>query len=576
MLANRAMNKQLQPDRIIIFDTTLRDGEQCPGATLNVDEKLVIARQLARLGVDVIEAGFAFASPGDFEAVQKIAKTVGTEEGPIICSLARAIKADIEAAAEALKPAAHARIHTFISTSDIHLEYQLKKSRAEVLAIAESMVAYAKSFMDDVEFSTMDATRTDPEYLYQVLERAIAAGATTINIPDTVGYTTPSEFGALIKGIKENVPNIDRAIISVHGHNDIGLAVANFLEAVKNGARQLECAINGIGERAGNTALEEVVMALHVRRQYFNSYLGRPAESEESLTNIDTRQIYKTSRLVSNLTGMLVQPNKAIVGANAFAHESGIHQDGILKNKLTYEIMDAESIGLTDNQIVLGKHSGRNAFRTRLKELGFDLSETDLNKAFLRFKELADKKKEITDWDLEAIANDESQQSPDLFRLELVQVSCGDSARPTATVSLRTPTGEELTDAAIGTGPVDAVYKAINRVVNVPNELIEFSVQSVTKGIDAMGEVTIRLRHNERVYSGHAANTDIIVASAQAYVNALNRLYGSLQGDQTLKEKLSSRESPNLSFVEKRSEASPQADESGAAEEPTVVRVSKQ
>ncbi len=543
MLANLAMNKQPQSDRIIIFDTTLRDGEQCPGATLNVDEKLVIARQLARLGVDVIEAGFAIASPGDFEAVQKIAKTVGAEDGPTICSLARAIKADIEAAAEALKPAAHARIHTFISTSDIHLEYQLKKSRAEVLAIAEEMVAYAKTFMDDVEFSTMDATRTDPEYLYQVLERAIAAGATTINIPDTVGYTTPSEFGALIKGIKDNVPNIDQAIISVHGHNDIGLAVANFLEAVKNGARQLECAINGIGERAGNTALEEVVMALHVRRQYFNPFLGRPAESENPLTNIDTRQIYKTSRLVSNLTGMLVQPNKSIVGANAFAHESGIHQDGILKNKLTYEIMDAESIGLNENQIVLGKHSGRNAFRTRMKELGFELSETELNKAFVRFKDLADKKKEISDWDLEAIANDESQQAPELFRLELVQVSCGDNSCPTATVTLRTPAGEELTDAAIGTGPVDAVYKAINRVVNVPNELIEFSVQSVTKGIDAIGEVTIRLRHNERVYSGHAANTDIIVASAQAYVNALNRLYGSLKGEQTPKTERSPRES---------------------------------
>ncbi|MBW4543705.1 MAG: 2-isopropylmalate synthase [Symplocastrum torsivum CPER-KK1] len=525
------MNQQPQPDRIIIFDTTLRDGEQCPGATLNVDEKLAIARQLARLGVDVIEAGFAFASPGDFEAVQKIAKTVGTEDGPIVCSLARAIKADIEAAAEALKPARHARIHTFISTSDIHLEYQLKKCRAEVLAIAEEMVAYAKSFMDDVEFSTMDATRTDPEYLYQVLERAIAAGATTINIPDTVGYSMPSEFGELIRGIKENVPNIDQAVISVHGHNDLGVGVANFLEAVKNGARQLECTINGIGERAGNASLEELVMALHVRRQYYNPFLGRPADSEEPLTNIDTRQIYKTSRLVSNLTGMLVQPNKAIVGANAFAHESGIHQDGILKNKLTYEIMDAQSIGLNDNQIVLGKHSGRNAFRTRLKELGFDLSETDLNKAFLRFKDLADKKKEMSDWDLEAIVNDEIQQAPELFRLELVQVSCGDRARPTATVTLRTPTGEELTDAAIGTGPVDAVYKAMNRVVNVPNQLIEFSVQSVTAGIDAIGEVTIRLRHSDRVYSGHAANTDIIVASAQAYVNALNRLYASLQSE---------------------------------------------
>jgi 2-isopropylmalate synthase len=523
------MKTQPSTDRIIIFDTTLRDGEQCPGATLNVDEKLAIARQLARLGVDVIEAGFAYASPGDFEAVQKIAQAVGTEDGPVICSLARAIRADISAAAEALKPAAKGRIHTFISTSDIHLEYQLRKTRAEVLAIAEEMVAYAKSFVTDVEFSPMDAARSDPEYLYQVLERAIAAGATTVNIPDTVGYMTPSEFGGLIKGIKDHVPNIDQAIISVHGHNDLGLAVANFLEAVKNGARQLECTINGIGERAGNASLEELVMALHVRRQYFNPFVGRPVESEAPLTNIDTRQIYKTSRLVSNLTGMLVQPNKAIVGANAFAHESGIHQDGVLKNKLTYEIMDAQSIGLTDNQIVLGKHSGRHAFGARLKELGFELSETEVNKAFLKFKDLADKKKEISDWDLEAIVNDEIQQAPELFRLELVQVSCGSNARPTATITLISPTGEELTDAAIGTGPVDAIYKAINRVVNVPNQLIEYSVQSVTAGIDAIGEVTIRLRYNDRMFSGHAANTDIIVASAQAYVNALNRLYAALQ-----------------------------------------------
>lgn len=527
LVSNSAM--QNSSERIIIFDTTLRDGEQCPGATLNVDEKLIIARALARLGVDVIEAGFAFASPGDFEAVQRVAKTVGTENGPTICSLARAIKADVKAAAEALKPAAKARIHTFISTSDIHLQYQLKKSRSEVLAIAEEMVAYARSFLDDVEFSPMDAGRTDPEYLYQVLERAIAAGATTINIPDTVGYTTPTEFGELIKGIRDNVPNIDRAVISVHGHNDLGLAVANYLEAVKNGARQLECTINGIGERAGNAALEELVMALHVRRQYFNPFFGRPATANEPLTNIDTTQIYKTSRLVSNLTGMVVQPNKAIVGANAFAHESGIHQDGVLKNKLTYEIMDAQSIGLTDNQIILGKHSGRNAFRTRLKELGFELSETDLNRAFIRFKEVADKKKEISDWDIEAIVKDEIGAPPELFRLELVQVSCGDNSRPTATVTLRTPDGEELTDAAIGTGPVDAVYKAINRVAQVPNKLIEFSVQSVTAGIDAIGEVTIRLRYEGKIYSGHAANTDIIVASARAYVSALNRLYAAMQ-----------------------------------------------
>ncbi|NEN87828.1 MAG: 2-isopropylmalate synthase [Okeania sp. SIO3H1] len=518
-------------DRIIIFDTTLRDGEQSPGAALNIDEKLTIARQLSRLGVDVIEAGFPYSSPGDFEAVQKIAETVGVEGGPTICGLARTTRADIEAAGKALKPAANARIHTFIATSDIHLAYKLKKTREEVLAIAPEMVAYAKTFVDDVEFSPEDAGRSDPEFLYQVLEAAIAAGATTVNIPDTVGYTTPTEFGALIRGIKENVPNIDQAIISVHGHNDLGLAVANFLEAVKNGARQLECTINGIGERAGNAALEELVMALHVRRQYFNPFLGRAPESEAPLTKIDTRHIYKTSRLVSNLTGMFVQPNKAIVGANAFAHESGIHQDGVLKNKLTYEIMDAESIGLTDNQIVLGKLSGRHAFQTRLKELGFDISDEEVNKAFLRFKDLADKKKEITDWDLESIVNSEIQQPPELFRLELVQVSCGDRSRPTATVSIRTPNGEELTDAAIGTGPVDAVYKAINRVVNVPNDLIEFSVQSVTAGIDAIGGVTIRLRHEGRVYSGHAANTDIIVASAQAYINALNRLYAALQSD---------------------------------------------
>ncbi len=520
-------------DRIIIFDTTLRDGEQSPGATLNVEEKITIARALARLGVDIIEAGFPFASPGDFNAVQKVAQEVGTESGPTICALARATQQDIKTAAEAIKPAAKGRIHTFLATSDIHMEYKLKKTRQEVLAIVPDMVAYAKSFVNDVEFSPEDAGRSDPEFLYQVLERAIAAGATTVNIPDTVGYTTPSEFGALIRGIKENVPNINNAIISVHGHNDLGLAVANFLEAIKNGARQLECTINGIGERAGNAALEELVMALHVRRQYFNPFLGRPPESTEPLTNIDTTCIYKTSRLVSNLTGMMVQPNKAIVGSNAFAHESGIHQDGVLKHKLTYEIMDAQSIGLTNNQIVLGKHSGRNAFRTRLKELGFDLSETELNNAFVAFKEIADKKKEITDWDLQAIINDEIHQVPELFRLELVQVSCGDHSRPTATVTIRNPEGVELTDAAIGTGPVDAVYKAINRVVKVPNELIEFSVQSVTAGIDAMGEVTIRLRHQDRIYSGHAADTDIIVASARAYLNALNRLYSALQAQKT-------------------------------------------
>jgi 2-isopropylmalate synthase len=516
-------------DQILIFDTTLRDGEQSPGATLNVEEKLAIAKQLAKLRVDIIEAGFPFSSRGDFEAVQKIADQVGTPEGPIICGLARASEKDIKAAGEALAPAAHKRIHTFLATSDIHLEYKLKKTRAEVLSLSGEMVAYAKTLVDDVEFSPEDAGRSDPEFLYQVLERAIAAGATTINIPDTVGYITPGEFGALIKGIRDNVPNIDRAVISVHGHNDLGLAVANFLEAVKNGARQLECTINGIGERAGNAALEELVMALHVRRQYFNPFLGRSVDSETPLTNIDTKQIYKTSRMVSSMTGMLVQPNKAIVGANAFAHESGIHQDGVLKNRLTYEIMDAQSIGLSDNSIVLGKLSGRNAFRTHLEGMGIELSDSELNKAFLRFKDVADKKKSITDRDLEAIVNDEIQQTPTTFVLENIQVSCGDRTRPTATVVIRMPNGEEVMDAAIGTGPVDAIYKAINRVVDVPNELIEFSVQSVTAGIDAIGEVTIRLKYQDRTYSGYSANTDIIVASAQAYLNALNRLYAASQ-----------------------------------------------
>ena len=528
------MTTPAQSDRVLIFDTTLRDGEQSPGASLNLDEKLTIARQLARLGVDVIEAGFPFASLGDFEAVQKIADAVGTPDGPTICGLARATRQDIKAAGDAVKPAAKPRIHTFIAASDIHLQYKLKKSREEVLKIAPDMVAYAKSLVDDVEFSPEDAGRADPEFLYPLLEAVIDAGATTVNIPDTVGYTTPAEFGALIRGIKENVRNIDRAIISVHGHNDLGLAVANFLEAVKNGARQLECTINGIGERAGNAALEELVMALYVRRQYFNPFLGRPADSEEPLTHINTQEIYKTSRLVSNLTGMTVQPNKAIVGANAFSHESGIHQDGVLKNKRTYEIMDAEIIGLNTNRITLGKLSGRNAFRTRLQELGFDLSETDLNKAFDRFKSLADKKREISDWDLEAIVNDETQQAPEFYRLGLVQVSCGDRSQPTATVRLVTPDGAELIDAAIGTGPVDAVYRAINRIITIPNELIEFSVKSVTEGIDAMGEVTIRLRYDDRIFSGHAANTDIIVASAQAYVNALNRLCATQQQQRPL------------------------------------------
>ena len=513
------------PGRVLIFDTTLRDGEQSPGASLNLEEKLAIAQQLARLGVDIIEAGFPFASPGDFNAVQRIAESVGTPEGPVICGLARAAAGDIKACADALAPAAHKRIHTFIATSDIHLEHKLRKSRAEVLTITAEMVAYARSLVDDVEFSCEDAGRSDPEFMHQVIEAAIAAGATTINIPDTVGYATPAEFGALIAGINASVPNIDQAVISVHGHNDLGLAVANFLEAVKNGARQLECTINGIGERAGNASLEELVMALHVRRSYFNPFLGRPADSTEPLTGVRTEEITKTSRLVSNLTGMAVQPNKAIVGANAFAHESGIHQDGVLKNRLTYEIIDARTVGLADNRISLGKLSGRSAFRARLEELGYSLEREGLDDAFARFKELADRKREISDRDLEAIVSEQVQQQDDgSFMLKSVQVSCGTGLQPTATVTLVDADGAELTEAAIGTGPVDAVCQALNRLANVPNELVEFSVKSVTEGIDAMGDVTIRLRQNGVLYSGHAADTDIVVAAAQAFVNALNRL----------------------------------------------------
>ena len=512
------------PGRVLIFDTTLRDGEQSPGASLNLEEKLAIAQQLARLGVDVIEAGFPFASAGDFAAVQRIAQQVGGENGPIICGLARASQRDIKACAEAVSPAPRRRIHTFIATSDIHLEHKLRKSRQEVLGIVPDMVGYARSLVEDVEFSCEDAGRSDPDFLYEVIEAAINAGATTINIPDTVGYTTPSEFGTLIAGINQNVPNIGEAVISVHGHNDLGLAVANFLEAVKNGARQLECTINGIGERAGNASLEELVMALHVRRRYYNPFLGRDADSPTPLTAVRTEEITKTSRLVSNLTGMVVQPNKAIVGANAFAHESGIHQDGVLKNRLTYEIIDARTVGLSDNRISLGKLSGRSAVRARLEELGYDLTREDLDEAFARFKDLADRKREITDRDLEAIVSEQVQQPEARFQLKLVQVSCGSSLRPTATVTLSDDDAGERTVSAVGTGPVDAVCRALNTLAGIPNDLIEFSVKSVTEGIDAMGEVTIRLRRDGSLYSGHAADTDVVVAAAMAFVNALNRL----------------------------------------------------
>jgi 2-isopropylmalate synthase len=527
-------------DVVRIFDTTLRDGEQSPGATLNIDEKLEIARQLARLGVDIIEAGFPIASPGDFEAVRRVAREVGQGENPpAIAGLARCNKPDIDRAWEAVREAKRPRIHTFLATSDIHLQYKLKISREECLKRVAENVAYARSLCDDVEFSPEDGGRSDPEFLYQVLEVAIKAGATTLNIPDTVGYTTPAEFGALIKGICEHVPGAKDVTISAHCHNDLGLATANSLAAIQNGARQLEVTINGIGERAGNTSLEEVVMALHTRPQVFGLR-----------TNIDTTQIVRTSRLVSAYTGMVVQPNKAIVGANAFAHEAGIHQDGVMKNPLTYEIMKPETVGLTESKLVLGKHSGRHAFLSKVAGLGYDLKAEDANRVFERFKELCDKKKVVADADIEAIVNDEIYQPMELWRLEHIQVSCGSGLRPTASVRLRGPDGVLREDAAIGTGPVDSVYKAINRIVQAPNVLTEFSIKAVTEGIDAVGEVTIRveptgdmvgngygeagagyalnpqtgLRPRRRTYSGHGADMDIIVASAKAYMSALNKM----------------------------------------------------
>ena len=497
-------------DRVIIFDTTLRDGEQAAGGRMNIQEKLEIAKQLEKLGVDVIEAGFPISSPSDFEAVSTIAKEVRT---PVICALARALPQDIDRAWEAIKEAEHPRIHVFLSASDIHRVYQLKKSREEILQASRDMVVRAKKYVDDVEFSPMDASRTEPEYIYQIVEAVINAGATTINIPDTVGYAIPAEFGSLIEGIFKNVPNIDRAIISIHCHNDLGLAVANSLEAIKGGARQVECTVNGIGERAGNASLEEIVMAIKTRSDFF-----------DLTTNIDTTQIYKISRLVSEVTGFVVQANKAIVGANAFSHESGIHQDGVIKMPVTYEIMDPRTVGIPASSLVLGKLSGRHALKERLVELGYSLTEENLSRAFSAFKELADKKKEITDRDIESLIAEEQRTVSETYHLDRLQVTCGDRGIPTAAVKLTTPDGEVLSDAALGTGPVDAVYKAINRIVGVPNQLTEFSVKSVTEGIDAIGEVLIRIESEGITYTGRGADTDIIAASAKAYMNALNRL----------------------------------------------------
>jgi len=497
-------------DRVIIFDTTLRDGEQAAGAALSVQDKLDIARQLEKLGIDVIEAGFPISSPGDFEAVQLIAREIKKSS---VCALSHANAEAIDRAWEAVRKAKKPRIHIFLSASDIHLLYQLKKTREEILEISLEMVARAKKYTDDVEFSPMDASRTEPAYIYRIAEAVIKAGATTLNIPDTVGYATPQEYGDLIEGIFKNVPNIGKAVVSVHCHNDLGLAVANSLEAIQRGARQVECTVNGIGERAGNAAMEEIVMALKTRSDFYHL-----------TTNIDTTQIYKTSRLVSELTGFAVQPNKAIIGANAFRHESGIHQDGVIKKAITYEIMDPKSVGIPSSSLVLGKLSGRHAFKERLAELGYIMDEDSLKHAFQAFKELADKKREVTDRDIESLIAEELRTVTEVYHLDHVEVSCGNHNIPTATVRLIGPDGQAVADAALGTGPVDAVYEAINRIVKVPNKLTEFTVKSVTEGIDAIGEVLIRIESNGVSYSGRGADTDIIVASAKAYMNALNRL----------------------------------------------------
>ncbi len=514
-----------------IFDTTLRDGEQSPGATMTSAEKLELARNLSRMGVDIIEAGFPVASPDDLEAVKNIAREVGNNKDggrtPVICALARTIKLDIDKAWEGVQLAEHPRIHTFIATSDIHLQYKLKMTREEVLQKTYEMVSYAHTLCKDIEFSPEDAGRSDRDFLYQVLNEAIRAGATTINIPDTVGYTTPDEFGNLIRDVIENTSGIENCTVSVHCHDDLGLATANTLAGILAGAQQAEVTVNGIGERAGNTSLEEVVMALNTRKPLFGLK-----------HNIDTTQIMRLSRMVSNYTGIVVQPNKAIVGANAFAHEAGIHQDGLIKHQQTYEIMRPESVGLNESQLVLGKHSGRHAFKNRMVELGYSLSDEDIEKLFNRFKALADKKKTITNADLEALVSDEIYQHHEFFALDSLQVSCGTKDMPTATVRLEDRYGEVFIKAAVGTGPVDAVYKAIDAIIQTPNNLLEFNINAITEGIDALGEVTVRIeqadsrhiklsqteRELRQSYGGYGADTDIIVASAKAYLAALNKM----------------------------------------------------
>ncbi len=535
--------KSPSTDTVCIFDTTLRDGEQSPGATLTSDEKLEVARALARLGVDVIEAGFPCASPDDFEAVRTIAATVGTaavdgrpsSEPPVICGLARAAEGDIKTAYEAVKVARRPRIHTFLATSPIHREHKLRMSKEQVVERTRQMVGLAKSLCGDVEFSPEDAGRTEPDFLYEVLAAAIEAGATTLNIPDTVGYTVPDEFGALIAGIMQNVKGIEQVTVSVHCHNDLGLATANTLAGIAAGARQAEVTINGIGERAGNTALEEVVMALHTREPRY-----------KLRTNIDTTQLTRTSKLVSMRTGMVVQPNKAIVGANAFAHEAGIHQDGMLKHESTYEIMRPETVGASQTLLVLGKHSGRHAFAVRLRDLGHPLEAEALDAAFSRFKTLADKKKRITDADLIALAASEIGRGREYYQLDAVQVTCGSNGMPTATVRLVCPDGEVRTRAAVGTGPVHAVFRAIDDIVQAPAELLEYAINNVTEGIDALGHASVRVRGGSDgrvnpqhgggqapILHGHAADTDVIVASTKAYLAAMNRVLATLAPERT-------------------------------------------
>ncbi len=494
--------------RIIkIFDTTLRDGEQSPGASMNVEEKLQVAKQLVKLGVDIIEAGFPIASDGDFEAVNRIANEV---KGATIAGLARAKEADIKRAYEAVKNAPKRRIHTFHSTSDIHLKYQFRVNREEALKRSVEMVRLARSLVEDVEFSPMDATRTELPYLIDVVEAVIEAGASTVNIPDTVGYTTPEEFGRIIKAIKEKIG--DKAVISVHCHNDLGLAVANSLSAVLNGAGQVECTINGIGERAGNCSMEEVVMALRTRKDFFNAD-----------TKINTKEIIRSSRLITKITGIPVQPNKAIVGANAFAHESGIHQDGLLKEKTTYEIIRPESIGLRSTKLVLGKHSGRHAFKARLSELGYDLSSEEIENSFAKFKHLADQKKDIFDEDIETLVSEEVSKIPETYQLVDLSVSSGMKKEPKAAIRMKVK-DKMVKKISSGDGPVDATYKAISSITKTKSDLLKFEVKSITGGTDALGEVIVSLEENGRTVRGHGADTDIIVAAAKAYINALNKL----------------------------------------------------